>query len=110
MPQGLRRGRGRKVVPGFSRLRRPVPAKAGDYFSKPRTVRPVYWGKWSCLRDREGLRIGKNRDYRLLCEHRLLATQTRLLRARRGPLRDKPRTTLPNRVRGIYRIKICVAP
>lgn len=69
------------------------------------------WGYrriWSYLRYREGLRIGKNRVYRLLREHRLLATQTKLLRARRGLLRDKPRTTLPNRVWGIEMTKIYV--
>jgi transposase InsO family protein len=69
------------------------------------------WGYrriWSCLRYREGMILGKNRVYRLLREHHLLATQTRLLRARRGPLRDKPRTTIPNRVWGTDMTKIHV--
>ena len=46
--QGLQRWRGRKVVHGFSRHRARTfsPAKAVDYFSKPRTVRPVCWEKW----------------------------------------------------------------
>ncbi len=69
------------------------------------------WGYrriWSYLRYRDGLCIGKNRVYRLLREHRLLATQTRTLRARRGPLRHKPRTTIPNRIWGIDMTKIHV--
>jgi putative transposase len=69
------------------------------------------WGYrriWSYLRYRDGLCIGKNRVYRLLREHRLLATHTKALRARRGPLHHKPRTTIPNRIWGIDMTKIHV--
>jgi transposase InsO family protein len=69
------------------------------------------WGYrriWAYLRYREGLQIGKNRVYRLLREHHLLAIHTKALRARRGPLRNKPRTTIPNRIWGIDMTKIHV--
>jgi len=50
---------------------------------------------------REGLPVNKKRIYRLLQEHRLLAHQTRRLRATRTPTRSKPRAQRPNELWGI---------
>ena len=69
------------------------------------------WGYrrvWAYLKYREGLPVNKKRVYRLLGEHRLLATQTRRLRATRTPTRSKPRSQQPNQLWGIDMTKILV--
>ena len=69
------------------------------------------WGYrrvWAYLKYREGLPVNKKRIYRLLGEHRLLATQTRRLRATRTPTRSKPRAQRPNELWGIDMTKILV--
>ena len=69
------------------------------------------WGYrriWAYLKYRDGLAVNKKRIYRLLQEHRLLAHQTRRLRANRTPLRPKPRTARPNELWGIDMTKILV--
>lgn len=69
------------------------------------------WGYrrvWSYLRYRENLRIGKNRVYRLLRENRLLAINTRKLRACRASSWSKPRSNRPNELWGIDMTKIMV--
>ena len=69
------------------------------------------WGYrriWAYLKYREGLPINKKRIYRLLQEHRLLAHQTRHLRANRTPTRSKPRAERPNELWGIDMTKILV--
>ena len=57
------------------------------------------WGYrriWAYLRYREGLIIGKNRVYRLMKENALLVSKNTRLKAKRGPLRSKPRAKVPN--------------
>jgi len=69
------------------------------------------WGYrriWAYLKYRDGLPVNKKRIYRLLQEHRLLAHQTRRLRANRTPTRSKPRTQRPNELWGIDMTKILV--
>ena len=69
------------------------------------------WGYrrvWAYLKYREGLPVNKKRVYRLLQEHRLLAHQTRKLRATRTPVRSKPRAQRPNELWGIDMTKILV--
>jgi putative transposase len=69
------------------------------------------WGYrrvWAYLKYREGLSVNKKRIYRLLQEHRLLAHQTRRLRATRTPTRSKPRAQRPNELWGIDMTKILV--
>jgi putative transposase len=69
------------------------------------------WGYrrvWAYLKYREGLPVNKKRIYRLLQEHRLLAHQTRRLRATRTPMRSKPRAQRPNELWGIDMTKILV--
>jgi transposase InsO family protein len=63
---------------------------------------------WAYLKYREGLSVNKKRIYRLLQEHRLLAHQTRRLRATRTPTRSKPRAQRPNELWGIDMTKILV--
>ena len=63
---------------------------------------------WAYLKYREGLPVNKKRIYRLLQEHRLLAHQTRRLRATRTPTRSKPRAQRPNELWGIDMTKILV--
>ena len=70
------------------------------------------WGYrrvWAYLKYREGLPVNKKRIYRLLQEHRLLAHQTRRLRATRTPTRSKPRAQRPNELWGIDMTKILVS-
>lgn len=69
------------------------------------------WGYrrvWAYLKYREGLPVNKKRIYRLLKEHRLLATQTKNPKARRTPSRSKPRSSRPNELWGIDMTKILV--
>ena len=69
------------------------------------------WGYrrvWAYLKYREGRPVNKKRIYRLLGEHRLLAHQTRRLRATRTPPRSKPRAQRPNELWGIDMTKILV--
>ena len=69
------------------------------------------WGYrrvWAYLKYREALPVNKKRIYRLLQEHRLLAHQTRRLRASRRPTRSKPRAQRPNELWGIDMTKILV--
>ena len=69
------------------------------------------WGYrrvWAYLKYRDGLSVNKKRIYRLLQEHRLLAHQTRRLRANRTPTRSKPRSQRPNEVWGIDMTKVLV--
>lgn len=70
------------------------------------------WGYrriWAYLRYRQNLKVGKNRIYRLLKENKLLATQTRQLKASRCFNRSKPTTTQPNRIWGIDMTKIMIS-
>ena len=70
------------------------------------------WGYrriWAYLRYRQNIKVGKNRIYRLLKENKLLATQTRQLRASRCFNRSKPTTTQPNRIWGIDMTKIMIS-
>jgi transposase InsO family protein len=69
------------------------------------------WGYrrvWAYLRYREGIEINKKRVYNLMKENRLLATQTRNNRAKRTPLRSKPRSVTPNKLWGTDMTKILV--
>ena len=68
------------------------------------------WGYrriWAYLKYREDISISKRRIYRILKEHKLLAINTRKLRAIRTE-RPKPKCTEPNRLWGIDMTKIRV--
>jgi transposase InsO family protein len=95
--------------------RRPVRVLQRDEQLLPRVQQlkadHLAWGYrrvWAYLKYREGLLVNKKRIYRLLQEHRLLAHQTRRLRANRTPTRSKPRTQRPNELWGIDMTKILV--
>ncbi|HRW98694.1 MAG TPA: IS3 family transposase [Cyclobacteriaceae bacterium] len=69
------------------------------------------WGYrrvWAYLRYRQDVIVGKNRVYRILKEHHLLALDHRKLRAKRTPGRPKPTSTEPNKLWGIDMTKIKV--
>lgn len=71
------------------------------------------WGYrriWAYLKYRQGISIGINRIYRVMKEHQLTVTKQQRLRARRGPLRSKPRSHQPNHFWGIDMTKIKIAP
>lgn len=67
------------------------------------------WGYrriWAYLKYRQALTFGINRVHRVMKEHDLLVTKLQRLRARRGPLRSKPRSHQPNHFWGIDMTKI----
>ena len=67
------------------------------------------WGYrriWAYLRYRENIVIGKNRVYRLMKEHHLLVSKNMRLKAKRGPLRSKPRAIVPNEYWGTDMTKV----
>jgi len=70
------------------------------------------WGYrrvWAYLRYREGFEINKKRVYLLMKENKLLAINTRKLRAKRDTdLRSKPKTSRPNEIWGTDMTKIMV--
>lgn len=68
------------------------------------------WGYrriWAYLKYREQIPVSKRRIYRILKEHKLLAINTRKLRAIRTE-RPKPKCTVPNKLWGIDMTKIRV--
>lgn len=68
------------------------------------------WGYcriWAYLKYREQISVSKRRTYRILKKHKLLAINTRKLRAIRTE-RAKPKSTLPNKLWGIDMTKIRV--
>jgi transposase InsO family protein len=60
------------------------------------------------MRYPQNLKVGKNRIYRVLKENKLLATQTRKLKASRSANTTKPKTTQLNRIWGIDMTKIMI--
>ncbi len=67
------------------------------------------WGYrriWSYLKYRQGLSVNKKRVYRLLKEQNMLVTPNVGLKAKRGPMRPKPRADKPNQFWGIDMTKI----
>ena len=71
------------------------------------------WGYrriWAYLKYRQGYSTGINRVYRVMKEHRLTVTKQQRLRARRGPMKSKPRSYRPNHYWGIDMTKIKIAP
>lgn len=57
------------------------------------------WGYrriWAYLKYRQNYSTGINRIYRVMKEHNLIVTKQQRLRARRGPMRAKPRSHQPN--------------
>lgn len=71
------------------------------------------WGYrriWAYLKYRQDYSTGINRVYRIMKEHQLTVTKQQRLRARRGPLRSKPRSHHPNHFWGIDMTKIKIAP
>src|SRR5574344_684118 len=68
------------------------------------------WGYrriWAYLKYREDISVSKRRIYRILKEHKLLAVNTRKLKAIRTE-RPKPKCSEPNRLWGIDMTKIRV--
>lgn len=73
-----------------------------------KTAHPL-WGYrrvWSYLKYRQGLVVNKKRVYRLLKEQNMLVTPNVRLKAKRGPMRPKPRADKPNQFGGIDMTKI----
>ena len=71
------------------------------------------WGYrriWAYLKYRQNYMVGINRVYRVMKEHQLIVTKLQRLRARRGPLRSKPRSHRPDHFWGIDMTKIKIAP
>jgi putative transposase len=70
-----------------------------------------FWGYrriWAYLRYREGLDINKKRIYRLMKESSLLVGKNTRLKARRTPLKAKPKADRPNQIWGIDMTKIMI--
>lgn len=70
-----------------------------------------FWGYrriWAYLKYRENIHTTKNRIYRVMKEHQLLAKNQRNLRASRVPMPSKPRSQIPNKLWGIDMTKIMV--
>jgi len=68
-----------------------------------------FWGYrriWSYLKYRQGMVVNRKRIYRLMRVHDLLVTKDLRLKAKRGPLRPKPRAQHPNHIWGIDMTKI----
>jgi putative transposase len=71
------------------------------------------WGYrriWAYLKYRQGHIVGINRVHRVMKEQNLLVTPQQRLRARRGPMRPKPRSHQPDHIWGIDMTKIKIAP
>ena len=69
-----------------------------------------FWGYrrvGAYMRYREGMTASKNRIYRLMRTHQLMAHQTKVLRAKRT-LHSKPRSKIPNTLWGTDMTKIMV--
>jgi transposase InsO family protein len=67
------------------------------------------WGYrriWAYLRYRQEQIVGKNRVYRVMKENRLLVTKNLKLKAKRAPMRSKPRATQINQYWGMDMTKI----
>ena len=67
------------------------------------------WGYrrvWAYLRYRQGHVVGKNRIYRVMKENHLLVTKQMKLRAKRTPMRPKPRASRLNQYWGMDMTKI----
>ena len=68
-----------------------------------------FWGYrriWSYLRYRQNKVVGKNRVYRVMKENHLLVTKNMKLKAKRAPLRSKPRASHLNQYWGMDMTKI----
>jgi transposase InsO family protein len=71
-----------------------------------------FWGYrriWAYLRYRESLDINKKRIYRLMKENNLLVGKNIRLKARRTPLKAKPRANRRNQIWGVDMTKVMVA-
>ncbi len=71
------------------------------------------WGYrriWAYLKYRQNYPVAINRVYRILKEHQMIVTKNQRLRARRGPMRAKPRSHRPNHFWGIDMTKIKIYP
>lgn len=67
------------------------------------------WGYrrvWSYLKYRQGFDVNKKRIYRLMKENHFIVTPQIRLRARRGPVKSKPRAHRPNQFWGMDMTKI----
>lgn len=83
-----------------------------DLIKPIKTDHPL-WGYrriWAYLKYRQGYTVGVNRVYRIMKEHGLTVTKQQRLRARRGPMRSKPRSHRPNHFWGIDMTKIKISP
>lgn len=70
------------------------------------------WGYrriWSYLKYRQGLSVNRKRIYRILKEQNMLVTPQVRLKAKRGPMRSKPRAAKPNQFWGIDMTKILLS-
>lgn len=79
-----------------------------EHISRIKQDHPL-WGYrrvWAYLRYREGIVIGKNRIYRLMKENNFLVSKNTRLKAKRGPLRSKPRAKVPNQYWGTDMSKV----
>ncbi|MCA9409051.1 MAG: DDE-type integrase/transposase/recombinase, partial [Candidatus Omnitrophica bacterium] len=83
-----------------------------DMINPIKTDHPL-WGYrriWAYLKYRQNYSVGINRVYRVMKEHNLTVTKKQRLRARRGPMRSKPRSHKPNHFWGVDMTKIKITP
>jgi transposase InsO family protein len=83
-----------------------------DVIKPIKTDHPL-WGYrriWAYLKYRQNYSVAINRIYRVMKEHHMIVTKNQRLRARRGPMRSKPRSHQPNHFWGIDMTKIQIAP
>ena len=79
---------------------------------KPIKAGHPLWGYrrvWSYLKYRRGYPVSINRIHRIMKEHNLLVTPQVRFKAKRGPIKSKPRATRPNQFWGIDMTKIRMA-
>ena len=70
------------------------------------------WGYrrvWSYLKYRQGIPVNKKRIYRIMKEQNFMVTKNVRLKAKRSPIRPKPRAECPNQFWGIDMTKIRMA-
>ena len=80
---------------------------------KPLKIDHPLWGYrriWAYLKYRQDYSVAVNRVYRIMKEHQMIVTKNQRLRARRGPMRSKPRSHQPNHFWGIDMTKIKIYP
>lgn len=90
-----------------------VPARNIELLERVRALKAdhPFWGYrriWAHLHFVDERIVDKNREYRLMKEHRLTARGSLLLKAKRKPIGHKPRPSRPNQWWGIDMTKVMI--